>query len=106
MNGIQKLIEVNNIIGKPILTPDGTTLIPVSRLSFCFGGGAGEPKNPKTFGGSAAGVKIEPTGFLSITQGDVRLLNISPPAKNTLDRALDIVPTVIEKLEKLFDSQQ
>ena len=50
MNNIKNLVEVNNIVGEPIVTPDGQTIIPVSKLSFGFGGAGGD-----SLGGSKQG---------------------------------------------------
>lgn len=105
MSNIKDLVEVNNIVGEPIVTPDGITLVPVSKLSMAFGGGGGEaPSNRTSYGGgSAAGVKIEPIGFLVVKDGSVSMLNIAPPAKNSLDRALDLMPQVVDKVDALID---
>ena len=89
MSNIKNLVEVNNIVGEPIVTPDGLTIIPVSRLSFGYGGG------------SAAGVKIEPIGFLVVKEGSVRMINVAPPAKTSVDRMLDLVPDVMDKIESI-----
>ncbi len=105
MNDIKNMVEVNNIVGNPILTGDGITLVPVSKLSFAFGGGGGEgnEKQNNYGGGSAAGAKIEPIGFLVIKEGGVKLLNVQPPAQNSVERVLDLVPQVIDSVEALID---
>ena len=108
MGNIKNLVEVNNIVGEPIFTPDGMTLVPVSKLSFAFGGGGGElPANGKENfgGGSAAGVKIEPMGFLVIKDGSVRMVNVMPPAKNSVDRVLELVPQVMDRVEQFIDKK-
>ncbi len=103
MGNIKQLVEVNNIIGTPISTPDGLTLVPVTKVSFGFGGAGGKLQNSKEelSGGSAGGVKIEPIGFLAVNEGNVRMVNVLPPAKNSVDRILDLVPQVIEKIEQI-----
>ena len=61
MSKIREMVDSNTIIGEPIQTPDGVTLIPVSRLSFGFGCGGGDygKQTPAMFGGaSTAGVKV------------------------------------------------
>ncbi len=105
---IKKLVEVNNIVGAPINTPDGMTLVPLSKVSFGFGGAGGdmpESKKDRFGGGSAAGVKIEPIGFLAVKDGGVRMINIMPPAKNSVDRILELVPDVLDKVEQLTDKR-
>lgn len=105
MNDIKSMVEVSSIVGNPILTSDGITLVPMSKLSFAFGGGGGEGSNKQSNfgGGSAAGAKIEPIGFLVIKEGGVKLLNVQPPAQNSVERVLDLVPQVIDSVEALID---
>lgn len=97
---------MNTIVGDPITTPDGITLIPVSKVTFGFtSGGADFPiKESAGFGGGGgAGVKIEPIGFLTIANGTVKMLNIEPPASSTLDRVVDMAPDLIDKLQVMID---
>ena len=101
MNSVKRLVEVNNIIGEPICTPDGLTLVPISKVSFGFGGAGGRlPGNNKDDfgGGSATGVKIEPIGFLAVKEGGVRMINVMPPAQNSVDRLFELVPQVLDKV--------
>ena len=77
MSKIREMVDSNTIIGEPIQTPDGVTLIPVSRLSFGFGCGGGDygKQTPAMFGGaSTAGVKVEPVAFLVVKDGVTRVL--------------------------------
>ena len=68
MQKIREMVDVNTIIGEPILSPDGTVIIPVSKVSFGFASGGSDipSKQPKDiFGGaSGAGVSIQPLYFL------------------------------------------
>lgn len=109
LSNIEDLVKVNNIVGEPIVTPDGITLIPISKVSFGFGGGGGDfSSNSKssTFGGgSAAGVKIEPIGFLVVKDGSVRMVNITP-AKNSVDKALELVPQVLDRVDRFIDDKK
>ena len=108
MNSIKNLVEVNNIVGEPIYTPDGITLIPVSRVSFGFGGAGGDMSgNKENFGGgSAAAVKIDPIGFLVVKDGSVKMVNAAPPAKNSMDRMLDLVPQVLDRVEQIAEKKK
>ena len=101
MSSIKDLVEVNNIVGEPIVTPDGQTIIPVSKLSFGFGGAGGD-----SLGGSAAAVKIEPIGFLVVKDDGVRMINVAPPAKNGVDRIIDMVPDVMDKIESIANTNR
>ena len=81
MEKIREMIDVNTIIGDPITTPDGTVIIPVSKVSFGFGSGGSDFPNKRDrdlFGGGAgAGISIQPLAFLVVFQGDVKLLQMS-----------------------------
>ena len=107
MSSIKNLVEVNNIVGEPIVTPDGQTIIPVSKLSFGFGGAGGDSLGSSKQGyggGSAAGVKIEPIGFLVVNEGGVRMINVAPPAKNGVDRIIDMMPDVMDRVENIANN--
>lgn len=105
---IKEMVDVNTIIGESIVTPDGTCIIPVSKLSLGFGSGGSEfsnknPQNPANFGGgSGAGIHITPVAFLVVSNGNVKLLPVTPPAGTTVDRVVEMVPEVVEKISSLF----
>lgn len=105
MSKIREMVDVDTIIGTPINTPDGIMIIPVSKVSYAFGGGGGDYGSSKNNfgGGSGAGVKIEPIGFLVVKDGNVRMVNITPPAANTVDRVIEKVPEMVEMVEGLVD---
>ena len=104
---IKEMVDVNTIVGDPVTTPDGVTLVPVSRVTFGFGGGGGDLAKQRSgfTGGSAAAVKIEPIGFLVIRNGVVNMLNIQPPASNTFDRIVDLIPQLMDKAEQMRDKK-
>ena len=109
MEKIHEMVDTNTIVGQPITTPDGVTLIPISKVSFGFGsGGADYGKvQPKDFGGGAgAGGKITPVAFLVIKEGTTRVLPVAVPASTTLDRVVEMVPDLMEKVEKYFDKKK
>ncbi len=106
---IKEMVDVNTIVGNPIITPDGTTLIPISKVTFGFGsGGSDFPiKDKGGFGGgNGAGVKIDPVGFLTISNGVVKMLNITAPANTTVDRLVELVPDIIDKIEAFIDKRK
>ncbi len=105
MQKIREMIDVNTIIGDPITTPDGTVIIPVSKVSFGFGsGGSDWPKKNTAkdlFGGGAgAGISINPLAFLVVSNGEVKLLQMSL-SSNTADKMVNMVPDVIDKISGL-----
>ena len=103
------MVDVNTIVGTPVTTPDGITLIPVSKVSFGFAaGGSDFPVKEKSGfgGGNGAGIKIEPVGFLTIKDGSVRMINITPPADTTLDRVIELIPDVIDKVEEFIEKRK
>ena len=106
MDKVHEMVDTNTIVGEPIATADGVTLIPISRVSLGIGCGGGDygKVQPKDFGGgSAAGVKIEPVAVLVIKEGTTRVLPVAMPAVTTLDRVVELVPDLIDKVEKYFD---
>lgn len=107
MDKIRVMVDSNTVIGSPITTLDGTTLIPVSRLTFGFASGGSDksaaPAKPGVWGGSGAAVKVEPVGFLLNKDGGCRMLTIQAPAFSTADRLLDMAPELLDKLEGYVD---
>ena len=109
MEKVREMVDTNTIVGQPITTPDGVTLIPISKVSFGFGGAGGDygKTQPKDYGGgSAAGVKIDPVAFLVIRDGITRVLPVAVPPVSTLDRVVEMVPDLMDKLEKYFDKKE
>ena len=105
---IHELVDTNVIVGQPINTPDGVTLIPISRVNFAFGSGGGDygKVQPKGFGGGGgAGVKIDPVAFLIIKDGVTRVLPVAAPPASTMDRIVEMVPDVMDKVENYFDKK-
>lgn len=102
LDKIRQMVDSNTIIGNPIHTADGTTILPVSRVSFGFTSGGSDfvsSKAPKDLfgGGSGAGVSITPVAFLVVREGRVRMIQLADKA-SSLDRALNLLPEVIDKV--------
>ena len=103
MSKLREMVDANTVIGQPIVTQDGVTLIPVSRLSFGFAtGGSDFGKTPnvgKNFGGGAgAGVNVVPVAFLIVRDGNVKLLPVAPPPGDGVSRAVELVPEMFDKI--------
>ena len=110
MEKIHEMVDTNTIVGQPITTADGVTLIPISKVSFGFGSGGGDygKTTPKENfgGGSAAGVKIDPVAFLVIKDGATRVLPVAVAPVSTVDRVVELVPDLMDKVEKYFDKKK
>ena len=113
MSKIKEMVDVNTIIGQPIQA-EGMTLIPVSRLSFGFASGGSDfatknqkPEADNAFGGgSGAGVNIAPVAFLIVKGDSVKLLPVNPPAGTTVDRVVELVPELVDKVTVYLDKKQ
>ena len=108
MGKIREMVDSNTVVGEPIVTADGVTLIPVSRLSFGFGCGGGDyGKQPdKPGAGAAAGVRVEPMAFLVVKDGVTRMLPVGTPAITTVDRIVEMVPQVMDRVEGFIDKKR
>ena len=107
---IREMVDVNSVIGNPITTPDGVTIIPVSKVSVGFGGGGsdfvGKNGSENPFGGGAGGgVKINPIAFLVVKEGSVRMIPVATPANTTADRSVEMVPDTLDKIAAFLDSR-
>lgn len=113
MEKIKAMVDANTVVGKPIVTDD-VTIIPVSRVSFGFASGGSDfaskhqkPGGNNAFGGgSGAGVNVEPLAFLIVRGDNVRLLPVMPPPGGAIDRAIDMVPEVVDKITNFVEKQQ
>ncbi|GCD09473.1 GerW family sporulation protein [Clostridium tagluense] len=109
MESIKDMIDVNTIVGDPVESIDGTTIIPISRVCVGFASGGSEFNNIKPSvssdkypfgGGSGAGVTVRPVAFLVVKNDSVRLLSVDQ--QNTYDRIVDTVPQVIDIVKNMF----
>ncbi len=107
MQKIKEMVDVNTIVGDPMSTPDGATIIPISKVSFGFVSGGSDlntkqekPKEPFA-GGSGAGITIAPVGFIVIKGDDIRMLQISNNP-TSVDKLIDMAPDLIERIKALF----
>ena len=113
MSKLREMVDVNTIVGQPITTPDGITVIPVSKVSFGFASGGSDfsGKNKTTGennfgGGSGAGVNINPIAFLIVKDGTVRLINVAPSEHNSIDSIIELVPEVVDKITGAIDKKK
>ena len=111
MGKVREMVDSNTIVGQPISTPDGVTLIPISKVSFGFGGGGsefdgkGSAAETHVGGGVGAGVKISPVAFLIVKDGCVRVMPVAVPAVGPVDRIVEMVPDLIDKVSAMISKK-
>ena len=113
MENLKEMVDVNTIIGDPVETPDGSVILPISRVGFGFAAGGTEfhidkDRSPShsasddqelPFGGGAGGgISINPMGFLIVGQHGVKLLS-AEPGNQLYDRLIDLAPAMMDRLE-------
>ncbi len=107
---IREMLDVNTVVGTPITTPDGVTIIPVSKVSVGFGGGGSDFANKtgeNPFGGGVGGgVKVTPVCFLVVKDGNVRMLSVPTPANSTTERIVEMLPDTLDKITAYLDSKK
>ena len=105
---MRELVDSNTVIGTPITTEAGTTIIPVSKISFGFVSGGTDFANDKQkdlFGGAASsGASITPVGFLVVNGTTVKFMQVAE-GNRTIDRLINMMPEVIDKLEALISKK-
>ena len=115
LENIKDMVDVNTVVGEAIEAGNGSTIIPISRVSFGFvaGGGEYDTKTPRIestlssspfAGGSGAGVSVQPVGFLVVGEDGVHML----PAQSItlMERAINCLPQLLDDVKTLFPSAQ
>ncbi len=102
---IRQMVDVSTVIGDPMTLPDGTVLIPVSRVSYGFASGGSDLPTKGTQelfgGGGGAGINITPIGFIVSEKGKVRVLPmVAYP--DTINQAVNMIPDLIQRLTDLI----
>ena len=114
MSKIKDMIDVNTVVGSPITTPGGVTIIPVTKVSIGYGGGGSDfamknmsANRDNPFGGGAgAGIKITPVAFLVVRGESVRMLPVAEPASTSMDRLIEQLPDRLDKAESLMKQKR
>lgn len=108
MEKIRSVVDANTMIGDPIHCADGTTVIPVSKVSLGFASGGSDipTRTAKEYfaGGAGAGMSVNPIGFLVVQNGDVRLVQLSMNADKG-NVALNMIPEIIDKISALIQKK-
>lgn len=106
---IRDMVDVNTIIGDQICTPDGTVIIPVSKVTMGFASGGSDigTKTQKEMfgGGGGAGVTINPVAFIAVSNGNVKLLQLGG-GSGAGDKAVALVPEMFDKIASLFNKDK
>lgn len=109
MEKIKEMVDVNTVVGDPIVSPDGTMIIPVSKVTCGFAsGGSDLPAkiNRECFGGgSGAGITIQPVAFLTVYKGNVKLIQIDK-FNSAADRVVSMVPDMVDRVSALFSKDK
>ncbi|MBE5039317.1 GerW family sporulation protein [Ructibacterium gallinarum] len=117
LQGLKEMIDVNTIVGDAITTPDGTVIIPISKVALGFGVGGSEfekyragkvsgeePKN--MFGGATGGgISLTPEAFLVVGNGKIRMISVTPQ-NSIYDRLMDLAPEAIDRVTELFHKEK
>ena len=116
LQGLKEMIDVNTIVGDPITTPDGSVVIPISKVAMGFGVGGSEfekrqrqkenGEEPKNMfgGGTGGGISLTPEAFLVVGNGKIRMISVTPQ-NGIYDRLLDLAPAAIDKVSELFSKK-
>ena len=110
MENIRDMVDVNTVIGDPVIAAEGATIIPISRVSFGLLAGGGEygaqPELSSTpfAGGTCAGVTVQPMGFLTIAGDQVRLTPVQYAAP--IDRVIDMLPGVVKDVREFLSGDR
>ena len=111
VKNIRSMVDSNTVIGDPITTADGTTILPVSKISIGFVSGGSDfatKANPKLCfgGGSGAGLTVTPVSFLVISpSGSVNTLPVNQSSVTAVDKVMELAPGVIEEIRDLFKKE-
>lgn len=106
---IKEMVDVNTVVGKPIPVSPNVTVIPISKLVYGFATGGSEfsakKENKENLfgGGSGAGVTVTPVAFLVVNKEDVKIISVESSASvSTIDKALDVLPSALDKIKTIF----
>ena len=104
LKGLRDMTDVNTVVGNPIETADGTVIIPVSKVSFGFGmggwDGVSNPDKSNISGGGGGGVSVSPVGFLVVSNGNIKMLNVD--TATPLEKVIETLPDIVKNIAGLF----
>lgn len=109
---IKQMVDVNTVIGTPVSSPDGTIIVPVSKVTYGFASGGSSfiakssPEKDLFGGGTGAGVSVNPIAFIVISKGDAKVLSIDTPNATVAEKAVAMAPDIIDKITSMFPSKK
>ncbi|MEN1968207.1 GerW family sporulation protein [Lentibacillus sp. N15] len=116
MENLKDMVEVNTIIGDPVESPDGSVIIPVSKVGFGFAAGGSEFKGQSKGsdqedsdsqqelpfgGGSGGGVSITPVAFLIVNAKGIKMVHLDGNT-HLVEKLMDFAPQVVEKIQQMI----
>lgn len=121
MENIKEMVDVNTIVGDPVECPDGSVIMPISKVGFGFAAGGSEFKNDEPLetgsvgltdaarasvalpfgGGSGGGVSITPIAFLVVGQGQVKVVPLDNQT-HLMERLIDSAPKVVDQIQSML----
>ena len=102
LDGLKGMVDTETVVGKPVVTADGTTIIPITKLSLGYGMGgwnygdeqkADTEKHEGITAGSGGGMSVQPVGFLVVADGNVNYINVN--SVSTVEKICDIIPDAL-----------
>ena len=119
LENIRSMIDADTVIGDPIATESGTTIIPVSKVSVGFATGGLDydgkstaANRPQNFGaGGGTGLSIQPVGFLVVKKdGNIEMINVGQPyPTDPIEQITNIIersPEIIGRLKAVFKKKE
>lgn len=112
MSKVREMVDANTVVGTPINTPNGATLIPISKISFGMASGGtdlaakADAVNGSFVGGAGCGVKITPVAFIVIHGEHIRMLPITEPASSTSERIVEQIPDLVDKITGIISNKK
>ncbi|GAF64314.1 hypothetical protein BTS2_1206 [Bacillus sp. TS-2] len=113
MENLKEMVDVNTIVGDPVETPDGSVILPVSKVGFGFAAGGSQFSVEQSHsdhdlpfgGGSGGGVSITPIAFLIVNSSGVKMVHLDN-STHLYERLLDFAPQVIEKIQNMISQDK
>ncbi|MFZ5965809.1 MAG: GerW family sporulation protein [Bacillota bacterium] len=120
MESLKDMVDVNTIVGDPVETPDGTVIIPISRVSFGFASGGGEYNMKQRdegneseenagklpfAGGTGAGVSVQPVAFMIVGNGQMKLMSVDQNA-NMVESIINMTPKILDRIQNMSEQKE